>query len=107
MTYAINVNTTQTVKLTVKNSTLAAWTSYGGTTTADFTNVKFENGKEQTYRPYGTTVLTGCSFAEGFIIDLGSMVEGATIVFDNCTYGGKPLAAANLTNAEGKAYSIR
>ena len=106
-TYAINVNTTQTVKLTVKNSTLAAWTSYGGTTTADFTNVKFENGKEQTYRPYGTTVLTGCSFAEGFIIDLGSMVEGATIVFDNCTYGGKPLAAANLTNAEGKAYSIR
>lgn len=106
-TYAINVNTTQTVKLTVKNSTLAAWTSYGGTTTADFTNVKFENGKEQTYRPYGTTVLTGCSFAEGFVIDLGSMVEGATIVFDNCTYGGKPLAAANLTNAEGKAYSIR
>lgn len=106
-TYAINVNTTQTVKLTVKNSTLAAWTSYGGTTTADFTNVKFENGKEQTYRPYGTTVLTGCSFAEGFIIDLGSMVEGATIVFDNCTYGDKPLAAANLTNAEGKAYSIR
>ena len=106
-TYAINVNTTQTVKLTVKNSTLAAWTSYGGTTTADFTNVKFENGQEQTYRPYGTTVLTGCSFAEGFVIDLGSMVEGATIVFDNCTYGDKPLAAANLTNAEGKAYSIR
>ena len=106
-TYAINVNTTAAVNLTVKNSTLAAWTSYGGTTTADFTNVKFENGKEQTYRPYGTTVLTGCSFAEGFVIDLGSMVEGATIVFDNCTYGGKPLAAENLTGATGKAYSIR
>lgn len=105
-TYALNVNTKATVELTVKNSTLEGWTSYGGTTTATFENVTFTAGEQATYRPYGTTVLTGCSFPAGFEIDLGSQVEGATIKFVNCTYAGAALTADNLSNATGKSVTI-
>ena len=40
------------------------------------------------------------------IIDLGSLGATNTITFKNCTFNGQPLAAANLTNAEGKNVTI-
>ena len=116
--YAINVNTTKSVTLKVTNSTLQGWTSYGKSTIADFSNVNFTIGNfygtnnkvysgndNGLFRPYGTTTLTGCSFENGFEIDLQSL-EG-TIVFDNCTYGGQPLTADNLTNAPATGVTIR
>lgn len=104
--YAINVNTTQTVTLKVTDSTLEGWTSFGGSTTAEFERVTFTSGLYTMFRPYGETVLKDCSFEDGFTIDLGYQVSGASITFENCTYGGQPLSAADLTGAEGKSVTI-
>lgn len=94
VTYAINVNTTKTVKLTVKNSTLEGWTSYGNTTTASFDNVKFECGVYANFKPYSSVTLKDCSFEAGFQIDVTSL--NGVITFENCTYNGVVLTAANF-----------
>lgn len=98
-TYAINANNAG--KLTVLNSTLQGWNSYGSTTENRFENVKFIDGLFHNFRPYNNTVCKNCDFAAGVVIDLSCMVDGATIKFINCTYDGQPLTAANLTDAEG------
>ncbi len=98
-TYAINVNTTQNVTLQVENTVLEGWTSYGSTTTATFENVKFTCGLQAYFRPYGTTVLTGCEFEEGFTVDYSELAKnGKTIKFIDCKYGEEPLTAANIEN---------
>lgn len=97
-TYAINANNAG--KLTVLNSTLQGWNSYGSTTENRFENVKFIDGQFHNFRPYNNTVCKNCDFAAGVVIDLSCMVDGATIKFINCTYDGQPLTAANLTDAE-------
>ncbi|MBR5492876.1 MAG: fimbrillin family protein [Alistipes sp.] len=102
VTYAINVNTTETVKLNVVDSTLEGWTSFGGSTTATFTNVKFECGAYANFKPYASTTLTNCSFEAGFMIDFTSL--NGVITFDNCTYNGTVLTAdnfASLVNIDG------
>jgi hypothetical protein len=58
------------------------------------------------FRPYGETVLKDCSFPAGFEIDLGDQVSGASITFENCTYGGVALAAEHLSNVDGKSVTI-
>lgn len=103
-TYGINVNTTKDVTLSVKNSTLESWTSYGSTTTATFENVTFTAGSYNTYRPYGATTLTNCEFT-GMVIDLSQLVE--PIVFDNCTVDGEPLEEADLTDAPAGLVTIQ
>ena len=103
--YAINVNTTQDVKLTVTNSTLEGWTSYGTSTTASFTDVVFKSGVYNPFRPYGTTVCEDCEFTD-MIIDLGSQGTGCTITFKNCTVNGEALTTSHLTGAEGKSVTI-
>lgn len=95
VTYAINVNTTQVVKLTVKNSTLEGWTSYGTSTTASFENVKFECGAYANFKPYSSVTLTDCSFEEGFMIDFTSIGTGV-VTLKNCTYNGTVLTAENF-----------
>lgn len=97
-TYAINANNAG--KLTVLNSTLQGWNSYGSTTENRFENVKFIDGTYHNFRPYNNTVCKNCDFGAGVVIDLSMMVDGATIKFINCTYDGQPLTAANLTDAE-------
>ena len=105
-TYAISTSTTENATLKVTNSVLEGWTSYDPCVTADFANVSFKIGTSQkTYRPHGNTVLTGCSFEDGFIILLDKLK--GTIVFDNCTYGGQPLTAANLKEAPATGVTIR
>lgn len=102
VTYAINVNTTKEVSLEVKNSTLQGWTSYGASTTASFVNVAFTKGTQYTFRPYGTTILSNCSFEAGFTIDLAELGAGETIVFEGCTYDDAALTTDNLTGYTGK-----
>ena len=96
--YAINVNTTQAVKLNVNGCTLEGWTSHGASTEATYTNVKFECGKYANLKPYGNTTLTNCSFEDGFMIDFTAMVDGAKITLENCTYNGVVLTAANFAS---------
>ena len=97
-TYAINVNTTKDVTLTVTNSTLQGWTSYGSTTTASFKKVKFTSGIYAYFRPYGNTVLTDCEFVQGFKVDFSELIKsGSTITFDNCKYDGELITAENIS----------
>ena len=103
-TYAINANNAG--KITVLNSTLQGWNSYGSTTEAYFENVKFIDGKFHNFRPYNNTVCKNCDFGAGVVIDLSHMVDDATIKFVNCTVAGKPMTAANLSNAEGVNVAI-
>ena len=103
-TYAINANNAG--KITVLNSTLQGWNSYGSTTEAYFENVKFIDGKFHNFRPYNNTVCKNCDFGAGVVIDLSHMVDGATIKFVNCTVAGVPMTAANLSEAEGVDVAI-
>ena len=96
VTYAINVNTTASVKLDVTNSTLEGWTSFGGSTTATFTNVKFECGAYANFKPYTSTTLTNCSFEAGFQIDLSALT--GVITLKDCTYAGTVLTAENIAS---------
>ena len=99
VTYAINVNTTEAVKLNVVDSTLEGWTSYGDTTTASFKNVKFECGDYANFKPYTSVVLENCDFENGFMIDFTKIEEGETMTFMNCRYNGVTLDAKNFGEA--------
>lgn len=103
-TYAINANNAG--KITVLNSTLQGWNSYGGTTEAYFENVKFIDGTYHNFRPYNNTVCKNCDFGKNVVIDLSCMVDGATIKFDNCTYDSAALTVANLNLPAGFVASV-
>ena len=96
VTYAINVNTTEAVTLNVADSTLEGWTSFGASTNATFTNVKFECGVYANFKPYTNVTLTDCSFEKGFNIDFTSL--NGVITFKNCTYNGVVLTAENIAS---------
>ncbi len=88
-TYAINAN--HAGKLTVLNSTLQGWNSYGSTTLNHFENVNFIDGTYHNFRPYNNTVCKNCDFGAGVVIDLSCLVEGAKVTFIDCTVAGQPL----------------
>lgn len=88
-TYSINANNAG--KLTVLNSTLQGWNSYGSTTLNHFENVNFIDGTYHNFRPYNNTVCKNCDFGAGVVIDLSCLVEGAKVTFIDCTVAGQPL----------------
>ena len=105
--YALNVNcssTDPTHTLTVKNSTLEGWTSYGtAVKEATFTNVHFGIG---TYfgensmfnggiRPYSTAVFENCTFDEGFYLSFEELTGEEKITLKNCTVNGTVLTEGN------------
>ena len=109
--YAINVNSTKAVELNVADSYLQGWVSYGASTTATFTNVKFAVGSYYAapansyssndnglFRPYGETLCEGCAFEAGYYIDLGSLADGKTLTLKNCTYNGTPITAVDAAS---------
>lgn len=98
-TYAINANNTG--KLTVLNSTLQGWNSYGPNSENRFENVKFIDGEFHNFRPYNNTVCKNCDFGANVVIDLSCMVDGAKITFDQCTVKGQPLKESDLSDANG------
>ena len=95
VTYTINVNTTQLVTLNVSNSNLEGWTSFGESTTATFTNVKFTKGTYGNFKPYGQTTVTNCEFTN-VNLDFSALVE--PITFDKCTVNGVTLTADNIAS---------
>lgn len=106
-TYGINANNNG--KLTVLNSTLESWNSFGNNTLCHFENVTFTAGSYANFRPYDTTVCKNCEFT-GVTIDLSMFADknaAATITFDQCTVNGQPLTAAHLSDADGKNVVIK
>ena len=100
--YALNVSATEPVVLNVSNSTLEGWTSYGDSTTASFKNVKFECGQYANLKAYTSTVLEGCSFEVGFMIDFTEITDAETLTFKNCTYNGQPMTKESFINGTVK-----
>lgn len=104
-TYALNVMGAGEETITVKNSTLNGWTSYGGYASAEFTDVKFGWNDGSVYahlRPYTDTVLTRCDFANGFTMasDVNAK-ESFTIIVEDCTWGGVDVTAENFQTLFG------
>ena len=98
-TYAINANNAG--KLTVLNSTLQGWNSYGSTTENHFENVKFIDGTHHNFRPYNNTVCLNCDFGANVVIDLSQAVDDATFKFIGCTKEGNALTAADFAVPAG------
>ena len=75
------------------NSTFNGWTSYAATIgDVKFTNCNFGEGQGYAYcRPYAPTEFVGCEFEAGFTLE-----PCAAVTFENCTFGGVALTAANL-----------
>ena len=103
--YAINTAEGDgTHSLTVSNSTIKGWSSYG-TAIKDltFTNCTFAQGTYYTnvfgriVKPYVDTVFDSCEFNSLFYIDL-SAFEGEKVVLRNCTVNGVTLTAENWTS---------
>lgn len=102
-TYAINANNAGTIS--VIDSTLQGWNSYGGTTKCLFENVKFIDGEFHNFRPYNNTVCKNCDFGAGVVIDLSEFI-GTSIEFENCTVAGRPLTAADVTAPKNAAAEV-
>lgn len=91
------------VKLIVKDSELAGWTSYDSLESASFTNVDFKQGtyyndiNGRVLRPYVNTTLTECSFIEHWNLDLSKLHEGHKVAFKNCYVNGTKVTADVLT----------
>jgi hypothetical protein len=114
--YAFNAQTSAQSSLNVSKSTFEGWSSYDldgkvnvTDVLAEFKEVNFTRGayeklvddqgnllKNGWLRPYNSTILTNCTFEEGYTIDLGSLVAGGTVKFVNCTYGTTVITAANI-----------
>ena len=104
-TYALNVMGAGEETITVKNSELNGWTSYGGYASAEFTDVKFGWNDGSVYahlRAYTDTVLTRCDFANGFTMasDVNAK-ESFTIIVEDCTWGGVDVTAENFQTLFG------
>lgn len=105
--YTINYQRTSTTAseftLTVSNSTLTGWTSWGTIDWAKFNDVHFGIG---TYyekgslfcggmRPYATTTLENCTFDKNFYISTTKLSESVTITMKNCKVNGVVLTKDN------------
>ncbi len=93
-TYTISCDQGTGNGLEATNSTFNGWTSYAATLgDAKFVNCNFGEGNGYAYcRPYATTAFVGCDFEAGFQMD-----ARAAVTFENCTIGGQPLTAENLS----------
>ena len=78
----------------ISNSTLNGWTSHSDVhKEVVYTNCNFGEGSGYAYcRPYGPTSFIGCAFEAGF-----QVCAVGKVTFENCTVGGQPLTAENLS----------
>ncbi len=100
--YALHVGSGNGYKLTVTNSELYGWTSYGtGFSAVTFTNCKFglATTGSNYVRAYSSTVFTNCEFA-GTELDLadGLITAGGTVTLVNCTYNGTLITESNVSS---------
>ena len=81
--------------LTATGCTFNGWTSFADTLgDVKFVNCTFGEGSGYAYmRPYAPTEYVGCEFEAGYTVD-----PRANISFENCTLGGQPLTADNLSD---------
>ena len=97
--YTISCDQGTNQGLEAKNSTFNGWTSYAATIGAvKFDGCSFGEGQGYAYcRPYAATEFVNCDFAAGYAID-----NVAAVTFENCTFDGVALTAANLADLVSK-----
>ena len=97
--YTISCDQGTNQGLEAYNSTFNGWTSYAATIGAvKFDGCSFGEGQGYAYcRPYAATEFVNCDFAAGYVID-----NVAAVTFENCTFGGVALTAANLADLVSK-----
>ena len=97
--YTISCDQGTNQGLEAYNSTFNGWTSYAATIGAvKFDGCSFGEGQGYAYcRPYAATEFVNCDFAAGYAID-----NVAAVTFENCTFGGVSLTAANLADLVSK-----
>ena len=93
--YTISCDQGTNQGLEAYNSTFNGWTSYAATIGAvKFDGCSFGKGQGYAYcRPYAATEFVNCDFAAGYEIE-----PVAAVTFENCTFGGVALTAANLAD---------
>ena len=93
--YTISCDQGTNQGLEAYNSTFNGWTSYAATIGAvKFDGCSFGEGQGYAYcRPYAATEFVNCDFAAGYAID-----NVAAVTFENCTFDGVALTAANLAS---------
>lgn len=101
-TYSFNINSANKTDKVVRFTScyLNNWTSYANVASrVDFVGCTFGD----VLKPYGDTVLTGCTFSSGEKkgLDVTALEEGETITLVNCTYKGKVIDRAVLTCVGG------
>lgn len=93
--YALHVGSGNKHALTVKNSNLNGWTSFGtGFGSVTFENTKFAKGTTgyNNIRAYSNATFTNCDFTNT-ILAVGDSTPGVVLTFVNCTYNGKLITA--------------
>lgn len=93
--YALHVGSGNNHALTVKNSNLNGWTSFGtGFSSVTFENTKFAQGTTgyNNIRAYSNVTFTNCDFTNT-ILAVGDSTPGVVLTFVNCTYNGKLITA--------------
>ena len=97
--YTISCDQGTNQGLEAYNSTFNGWTSYAATIGAvKFDGCSFGKGQGYAYcRPYAATEFVNCDFAAGYAID-----NVAAVTFENCTFDGVALTAANLADLVSK-----
>ncbi len=93
----------QNIKLIVKNSTIAGWTSIGtAVSSVEFVNCDFvqgtyhKNDNGRSVKPYVNATFDNCRFVEDMYFD-GSAFEGDRVDFKNCSMlDGTEITAQNL-----------
>jgi|GEM_PF-1870069 len=87
--YAFNLNSSAKTQYTItfNNTTFKNWTSYANAVEkVEFNSCTFE--KE--LRPYATTILTGCTFADQ-TLDLSKLENDESVTLKDCSYDGKKI----------------
>lgn len=100
--YALNITQVAPVEytLTVTDSELYGWTSYGLIKAASFSGCTFGEGStgEAHLRSYVNTELTECTFEDGFTMDANKEDRARhTVALTDCVYGEEKITAANFT----------
>ena len=92
-TYTISCDQGMNQNFEATGSTFKGWTSYAATLgNAKFVDCYFGEGNGNAFcRPYAPTEFVGCEFEAGYTVD-----PRAAVTFENCTFGGVALTAANL-----------
>ena len=101
--YPFNVDGDGDGKVTVTNSSLKGWTSYGARELVSFTNCTFGSDSLYGYGcvvPYGKTTFKDCTFSSDFLVS-PSGSGTFTVEFVNCKYAdGTPITSAIMDTEE-------